>query len=136
LQAGRSTATSPDAITAPNHSLGPPTLIAAAAPASASSSSPTQRAHAQTRAWIAQHNIFADTGMGCGSYEDSVLPLRGVAEPARSLISPTIVGIHSGRQIIVKNYLEIEKYELELDTVDRLYQMWRALSRLLTGPER
>ena len=37
----------------------------------------TKEAHAQTRAWIAQHNIFADTGLGSASYDDSVISLQG-----------------------------------------------------------
>lgn len=37
----------------------------------------TKEAHAQTRAWIAQHGIFADTGMGSASYDDSVISLQG-----------------------------------------------------------
>ncbi len=36
----------------------------------------TKEAHAQTRAWIAQHNIFAETGMGSASYDDSVISLQ------------------------------------------------------------
>jgi hypothetical protein len=36
-----------------------------------------KEAHAQTRAWIAQHNIFADTGLGSASYDDSVISLQG-----------------------------------------------------------
>jgi hypothetical protein len=36
----------------------------------------TKEAHAQTRAWIARHNIFADTGMGSASYDDSVISLQ------------------------------------------------------------
>jgi hypothetical protein len=36
----------------------------------------TKEAHAQTRAWIARHNIFAETGMGSGSYDDSVISLQ------------------------------------------------------------
>ena len=37
----------------------------------------TKEAHTQTRAWIAQHNIFAETGMGSASYDDSVISLQG-----------------------------------------------------------
>ena len=36
----------------------------------------TEEAHAQTRAWIAQHNIFAEAGMGSASYDDSVISLQ------------------------------------------------------------
>ena len=35
----------------------------------------TAEAHAETRAWIADHGIFADTGMGTGSYGNSVISL-------------------------------------------------------------
>jgi hypothetical protein len=37
----------------------------------------TKEAHAETTAWIAAHDIFADTGMGSGHYEDSVISLQG-----------------------------------------------------------
>ncbi len=37
----------------------------------------TEQAHAETRAWIAAHGIFADTGMGSGRYQDSVMSLQG-----------------------------------------------------------
>ena len=36
----------------------------------------TKEDHAQTRAWIARHNIFAETGMGSASYDDSVISLQ------------------------------------------------------------
>ena len=35
----------------------------------------TKEAHNETFDWIARHGIFADTGMGHGRYEDSVLSL-------------------------------------------------------------
>ncbi|HEU0155465.1 MAG TPA: hypothetical protein VFQ82_05290 [Stellaceae bacterium] len=37
----------------------------------------TREAHAETRAWIARHGIFADTGMGAGEYDASVVSLAG-----------------------------------------------------------
>ncbi len=39
----------------------------------------TKEAHAQTRNWIAQHSIFAETDMGTAQYEESVISL-GVGE--------------------------------------------------------
>jgi hypothetical protein len=36
----------------------------------------TKQAHDETFEWIARHGIFADTGMGHGRYEDSVLSLQ------------------------------------------------------------
>ena len=35
----------------------------------------TKEAHAQTRAWIAAHGIFTETGIGSASYDDSVISL-------------------------------------------------------------
>jgi hypothetical protein len=35
----------------------------------------TEEAHAQTRAWIAQHGIFAATGLSSATHADSVVSL-------------------------------------------------------------
>jgi hypothetical protein len=35
----------------------------------------TREAHTETRAWIARHGIFADTGIGTGEYDTSVVSL-------------------------------------------------------------
>jgi hypothetical protein len=35
----------------------------------------TQEVYEETRRWIADHGIFADSGMGSGQYEQSVLRL-------------------------------------------------------------
>jgi len=36
----------------------------------------TKEAHDETFDWIARHGIFAESGMGHGHYEDSVLSLQ------------------------------------------------------------
>jgi hypothetical protein len=36
----------------------------------------TKEAHDETFEWIARHGMFSDTGMGSGSYEDSVISLQ------------------------------------------------------------
>lgn len=35
----------------------------------------TRQAHDETFAWIAEHGIFAETGMGAGDYDRSVISL-------------------------------------------------------------
>ena len=42
----------------------------------------TKEVYEETFKWIADHGIFADTGMGAGKYEEAV-DQRGIAAPAR-----------------------------------------------------